>query len=119
MRAVVCAKACSTAAIRQAGCGPILPTDRANETFPNKNGFVSHIHRKKPTGRAMHETMRRANNAKSKIRSRVEHVFAEQKDRMGLFIRTIGIARATTKIGMANLVYNIKRFIFLRKIAVD
>ena len=40
----------------------------------------------------MHETMRRANNAKSKIRSRVEHVFAEQKDRMGLFIRTIGIA---------------------------
>ena len=53
----------------------------------------------------MHETMRRANNAKSKIRSRVEHVFAEQKDRMGLFIRTIGIARATTKIGMANLVY--------------
>ena len=34
-----------------------------------------------------------------------------------LFIRTIGIARATTKIGMANLVYNIKRLIFLRKIA--
>jgi transposase, IS5 family len=63
----------------------------------------------------MPETMRRSNNAKSKIRSRVEHVFAEQKDRMGLFIRTIGIARATTKIGMANLVYNIKRFIFLRK----
>ncbi len=36
----------------------------------------------------MPETMRRANNAKSKIRARVEHVFAEQKDRMGLFIRT-------------------------------
>ena len=29
-----------------------------------------------------------------------------------------GIARATTKIGMANLVYNIKRLIFLRKIAI-
>jgi IS5 family transposase len=69
-------------------------------------------------GHAMHETMRRANNAKSKIRSRVEHAFAEQKDRMGLFIRTIEIARATTKIGMANLVYNINRFIFLRKIVV-
>jgi hypothetical protein len=26
--------------------------------------------------------------------------------------------RRTTKIGMANLVYNIKRFIFLRKIAI-
>jgi hypothetical protein len=62
----------------------------ANETFLNKNGFVSHIHREKPKNRAMHETMRRANNAKSKIRSRVEHVFAEQKARMGLLIRTIG-----------------------------
>ena len=38
--------------------------------------------------------------------------------RMGVFIRIIGIARATIKIGMANLVYNIKRFIFLRKIAI-
>jgi transposase, IS5 family len=64
------------------------------------------------------ETMRWANNAKSKIRARVEQVFAELKHRMGLFIRTIGIARATTKIGIANLVYNIKQFIFLRKIAV-
>jgi hypothetical protein len=43
--------------------------------------------RKKPKGRAMPETMRRANNAKSKIRAHVERVFAEQKDRMGLFIR--------------------------------
>jgi transposase, IS5 family len=41
-----------------------------------------------------------------------------KKDRIGLFIRTIGIAGATAKIGMANLIYNIKRFIFLRNIAV-
>ena len=43
--------------------------------------------------------------------------FAEQKDRMGLFIRTIGIARARIKIGLANLVYNIKRFIWLERTA--
>ncbi len=36
---------------------------------------------------------------------------------MDLFIRTIGIARATTKIGMANFVYNIKRLIFLQRTA--
>jgi len=35
-----------------------------------------------------------------------------------LFIRTIGIARATVKIGLANLVYNIQRLLFLRRIAV-
>jgi transposase, IS5 family len=36
---------------------------------------------------------------------------------MDLFIRTIGIARATTKIGMVNLVYNIKRLLYLRRTA--
>jgi transposase, IS5 family len=82
-----------------------------------KNGFVSHVHRKKPKGRVMPKAVRRGNNAKSKTRSRIEHVFAEQKDRMGLFIRTIGIARARIKIGLANLVYNIKRFIWLERTA--
>jgi hypothetical protein len=37
---------------------------------------------------------------------------------MGLFIRTIGIARATTKIGLVNLAYNMKRLIYLDRIAV-
>jgi transposase, IS5 family len=89
----------------------------ANEEFMDKTGFISHVHRKKPKGRAMPEAIRRANAAKSKIRSRIEHVFAEQKDRMDLFIRTIGIARATMKVGLANLVYNIKRLLFLRRVA--
>jgi len=46
------------------------------------------------------------------VRARVEHVFARQKDQMGLFIRTIGIARAETKITLAHLAYNIDRLIF-------
>jgi len=33
----------------------------------------------------------------------------QQKGPVGLFIRIIGQARATTKIGLANLVYNMKR----------
>jgi hypothetical protein len=48
----------------------------------------------------------RANARKSAVRSAVEHVFARQKGAMGLFIRTIGLARASTKIGPASLVYN-------------
>jgi transposase, IS5 family len=82
-----------------------------------KNGFRSQVHRKKPKGRPMPEAVRRANAIKSTVRSRVEHVFAEQKDRMGLFVRTIGISRARVKIGMANLVYNFKRLVFWRRIA--
>ena len=45
-------------------------------------------------------------------RSLVEHVFAQQKSRMNPFVRTIGIARARTKIGMANLAYNFTRFVW-------
>lgn len=89
----------------------------ANEAFLDKHGFVSKIHRKKPKGKPMPETTRRANNAKSKVRSRVEHVFAQQKARMGLFVRTIGIARAKTKIGIANLAYNIRRLVWLNRTA--
>ena len=84
---------------------------RANEEFLARNGFVSRIHRKKPPRRSMPETMRRANAIKSGVRSSVEHVFAVQKDKMDLFVCTIGIARATAKIGMANLVYNMRRLV--------
>jgi transposase, IS5 family len=65
----------------------------------------------------MPETTRQANALKSKVRAQVEHVFAVQKDKMDLFIRTIGIARATMKIGMVNLVYNMRRLVFLHRLA--
>jgi IS5 family transposase len=90
----------------------------ANEAFMAENGFVSRIHRKKPGNRRMSRTTRRANNAKSQIRAAIEHVFGEQKERMDLFIRTIGLPRASIKIGLANLVYNVKRLIFLRRRAL-
>jgi transposase, IS5 family len=86
-----------------------------NAAFLPRNGFTSQIHRKKPAGHPMPTPIRRANARKSAVRSRIEHVFAEQKDRMGLFI--IGIARARLKIGLANLVYNMKRFIWLERTA--
>ena len=34
---------------------------------------------------------------------------------MGLFVRTIGIARAKAKIGMANIAFNMKRLVFLER----
>ena len=90
---------------------------KANEEFLARNGFVSRIHRKKPPGKLMPETTRRANAIKSRVRSGVEHVFAVQKDKMDLFIRTVGIARAKVKIGMANIVYNMRRLVFLDRLA--
>jgi transposase, IS5 family len=85
----------------------------ANETHLGKAGKVSRIHRRKPKGRPMPKAVARANAAKSKVRARVEHVFAEQKDRMGLFIRTIGIARAEATMTLANMAFNMKRWCWL------
>ena len=85
---------------------------RANEAWLASKGRVSRIHHKKPKGRAISKRTARANAKKSAIRAKVEHVFAHQKDRMGLFIRTIGQARAAAKIGLANLAYNLRRFRF-------
>jgi IS5 family transposase len=73
------------------------------------------IHFKKPKDRPMPGPHRRANRGRSAIRSAVEHVFAEQKQRMGLFVRTIGSARATVKIGMVNMAYNMRRLVWLEQ----
>ena len=85
---------------------------KTNEEWLRARGLVSRIHRKKPPRRPMPDHIRRGNATKSKVRSAVEHVFAQQKDRMGLFIRTIGIERAKAKVGLANIAYNMGRLIF-------
>ena len=88
---------------------------QANEQWLARHGLSSHIHRRKPKGRPMPEHMRRGNATKSKVRSLVEHVFADQKHRMGVKVRTIGLARAKIKIGLANIAYNMRRFVFHRR----
>jgi IS5 family transposase len=73
----------------------------ANERAIEKAGRHSMIHFRKPKGQPMSGPHRRANRTRAKVRSAVEHVFAEQKARMRLFVRTVGLARARVKIGMA------------------
>jgi len=68
-----------------------------------------------PKGKPMPVATARANAAKSAVRARIEHVFAHQKNKFGLFIRTIGIARAEAKLTLANMAYNFDRLIFHEK----
>lgn len=58
------------------------------------------------------ERTRRACAMTSKVRSKVEHVFAHQKGSRALAVRTIGLARAKVKIGLANLAYNMRRSVW-------
>ena len=89
---------------------------KANEACLAKHGFTSQVHHRKPRGRPMAAHIRRGNHTRSKHRAPVEHVFAWRKQVMGLFIRTIGIARERMKIGLANLVYNTHRLVQRRRI---
>lgn len=86
---------------------------KTNENWLQDNGLKFDIHQKKPKGKPMPEAMSRANGRRSKVRSAVEHLFARQKDKMKLFVRTIGISRARVKIGMANIAYNMLGYVWL------
>lgn len=66
----------------------------------------------------MPPNIKRGNAAKSKVRAFVEHVFADQKHRMGMKIRTIGLQRATIKIGLANIAYNMRRLVMHERRAI-
>ncbi len=74
----------------------------ANERAIAVAGRRSMVHFRKPKGRPMSGPYRRTNRARSRVRSAVGHVFAEQKARTGLYVRTVGIARARIKIGWSS-----------------
>ena len=76
-------------------------------------GYRSHIHRKGQSGKPLSHRATEANRKRSKVRARVEHIFGQQMAMGGKLVRTIGLARAKFKIGMMNLVYNIRRMSWL------
>ncbi len=78
-----------------------------------RRGHVGHLQRKKPRGKPMPRHVARGNATRGRVRAAVEHVFAARKRRLGLVIRTVGIARARAKVGSANLAYNFARFAWL------
>jgi IS5 family transposase len=85
----------------------------ANLAALAKRAMVSHLQRPKPRGKPMPPHVRRGNATRGKVRAAVEHVFACQKQRLRLVVRTIGLDRAKTKLGLANLAYNLLRFVWL------
>lgn len=73
-------------------------------------GLKSRIHRKAHRNRPLTEREKQGNRTRSTVRARVEHVFGAQSNDMGgTLLRCIGIARATARIGLKNLAYNMRR----------
>ena len=83
-----------------------------------ERGLKSRICRKGHRNRPLGKRQKAANKTRSSVRARVEHVFGHQAVAMGgKFVRTIGMTRARMKIGMQNLVYNVRRFVCLERMA--
>jgi IS5 family transposase len=77
-------------------------------------GYRPHIQRKGQKNHPLSDWEKQGNRRRSRIRSRVEHVFGAQLQRAGtLLVRCIGLARASVKIGLRNLAYNMDRLGFL------
>lgn len=81
-----------------------------------KEKIVEKAYRNKP----LTEEQKASNKSKSKTRARVEHIFGFMTTSMNesTFIRSIGMARAKVIIGLNNWVYNICRFIQLKKLKI-
>ena len=74
-------------------------------------GYREHLQRKGSRNRKLTTWEQQGNRTRSKIRSRVEHIFGIQAQRAGnMILRGIGIIRAATKIGFRNLAYNLDRY---------
>lgn len=71
--------------------------------------ITSRVHEKGVRGKPLTQEQKESNRTKSKTRARVEHVFGSQAQMGGHIVRTIGLLRAEVKIGMMNLVYNMRR----------
>jgi transposase, IS5 family len=85
----------------------------ANLALLDRRGLMPQFQRKKPRGKPMPAHIIRGNATRARVRSRVEHVFAAQKCRLRLVVRTVGMMRARVRIGLANLAYNFTRLAWL------
>lgn len=74
----------------------------------------SRIHFKAARGRSLTDAEIAENEVRSKIRCLVEHVYGALKNDMGgAAIRTVGLLRSMARIGLRNLVYNMRRLVTL------
>lgn len=79
-------------------------------------GFKSHIHERRYRNRALTEQQKEQNRERSKTRAKVEHNFGSWVNEMGgKLIEVIGQSRAEVVIGLRNLAYNFKRYVYWQK----
>jgi IS5 family transposase len=95
---------------------------REHERGLKRRRFRSHVHERGSRGHPLTEAQQRRNRTKSRVRVRVEHVFATMTQMGGMVVRSIGLQRMRTWSTMKALTYNLKRLealIRLGKVPID
>ena len=88
---------------------------KANLRVLDRRGLNRQFQRPKPRGKPMPTQIAQGNATRARVRAKVEHVFAAEKCRFALIVRTIGLRRATANIALANLAYNFTRLAWLER----
>ena len=84
------------------------------EQLLKQKKIISQIHEKGSRGNPLTQVQKNKNHLKSKIRAKVEHPFAwMHRNCQQLLVRTVGLQRATAKITLLNLIYNMSRAVHL------
>jgi IS5 family transposase len=79
-------------------------------------GYRSQIHERGYRNHPLTEEQKATNRDKSKVRAKVEHVFGAWVMGMGgKLVRCIGIKRVSAQLGLKDLTYNLKRYLFWSK----
>lgn len=77
---------------------------------------ISQIHERAYRNHPLTEEQIASNRHKSKTRAKVEHVFGALVTSMGgKLVRCIGLERVKAQVGLKNLAYNLKRYVFWQK----
>lgn len=75
--------------------------------------YESHIHQRAYSNHPLKEEQKASNREKSKTRAKVEHVFGCWVTSMGgKLVRCIGLERVSTYLGLKDLTFNLKRYVF-------
>ena len=87
-----------------------------NEQMLELEGYESHIHEKSHRNRPLTKVQKAANRTRSKTRAKVEHIFGTWvTDMGGKQVRCIGLERVTAYLGLKDLAFNLKRYVFWQK----
>jgi IS5 family transposase len=93
-------------------------SDEQEQSFAGSQ-HESRIHERAYRNKPLTAAQGISNTAKSRIRARVEDVFgAMENDMGGIFVRSVGAARAKVGVGLMTLTYNLKRIETLIRLKV-